>query len=260
MRITFQAAVLAATALSLAGAPRTARAQEQGQDQNQQDQNRRDDRHRRYDDRDLRDGERARLTAEQQRQLIELQQSRSQQYSARLEQQQREAEQRAAALQQQNRMAQYRYQQAYAARLRDQQGRVSSWRSYDYSGDPAFATAPSYRYTRGGRTYQTNRYGADLLREAVNTGYQQGVAAGQADREDGYRRGYQSSYAYQDANYGYTGMYVDQGDYNYYFRQGFQRGYQDGFNRRFRYGRNNGGQFTIADGVLSVILNLRDLR
>ena len=28
------------------------------------------------------------------------------------------------------------------------------------------------------------------------------------------------TFAYQDANYGYTGMYIPQTDYNYYFRQG----------------------------------------
>lgn len=257
MRSTFKAAVLAATTLSLAGGAQFAGAQDQ---QDQQQRDREGDRRARDEQRDERDRDQARLSAERQQELIRLQESRSERYSARLERQQREAEERAAALQQQNRQAQYRYQQAYAAQLRDQHSRVSNWRSYDYRNDPAFSTGPSYRYSRAGRTYQTNRYGADLLRAAVNNGYQQGVAAGRADRQDGYRRGYQTSYAYQDANYGYTGMYVDQGDYNYYFRQGFQRGYQDGFNTRFRYGRDNGGQFSISDSVLSVILNLRSLR
>jgi hypothetical protein len=83
------------------------------------------------------------------------------------------------------------------------------------------------------------------------------VRAGQADRQDGYRRGYQGSYAYQDANYGYNGMYVDRTDYNYYFRQGFRRGYPDGYSTRFQYGRNNNG---ILANVLSAILNLQPLR
>jgi len=165
-----------------------------------------------------------------------------------------------SALRQQNRMAQYRFQQEYLARLRDQQSRVAGLRSYDYNSDPYFYTAPSYRYSRAGRVYETNRYGADLLRQAVNYGYEEGVRAGEADRQDGYRRGYRDSYAYEDASYGYTGMYVDQDEYSYYFRQGFTRGYEDGYNSRFQYGTSNGGTFGILANVLSAILNLQPLR
>jgi hypothetical protein len=67
-----------------------------------------------------------------------------------------------------------------------------------------------------------------LLRQAVNYGYQEGFRAGEADRQDRWRSNYRDSYAYQDANYGYNGYYVDRGDYNYYFREGFRRGYEDG--------------------------------
>jgi len=201
-----------------------------------------------------------RLSAPRQEQLIQVQRTRFQAYGARLEEQQRIADQRAAALQQQNRAAQYRFQQEYVARLRQQQTAVSGWSSYDYNSDPYFYTAPSYRYSWAGRTYQTNQYGADLLRQAVNYGYQEGVRAGEADRQDGYRFDYRSSYAYEDANYGYTGMYVDQRDYNYYFRQGFRRGYQDGYYSRFQYGRNDNGRFAIRGNVLTVILNLRSFR
>ena len=46
----------------------------------------------------------------------------------------------------------------------------------------------------------------------MNYGYEEGFQAGQADREDNWRgAGYQNSYAYQDANYGYNGYYVSQG-------------------------------------------------
>ena len=48
---------------------------------------------------------------------------------------------------------------------------------------------------------------------------------------------YRNNWAYRDANYGYTGMYVDQPQYNYYFRQGFQRGYEDGYYSRSQYAR-----------------------
>jgi hypothetical protein len=157
-------------------------------------------------------------------------------------------------------MAHYRFQQDYLARLRQQQAYTSNYRSYNYNSDPYFYTAPAYRYSRGGRSYETNRYGADTLQQAVNNGYAEGVRAGQADRQDGYSRGYKDSYAYEDASYGYNGMYVDQGDYNYYFRQGFDRGYQDGYNSRSQYGTNSNGVLGILGSVLSSILNLQQLR
>jgi len=157
-------------------------------------------------------------------------------------------------------MAAYRFQQDYLARLRQQEASLASARSYDYSNDPYFYTAPTYRYTYSGRSYETNQYGADLLKQGVNLGYEEGYRAGQADRQDGYRADYRNAYAYEDANYGYTGMYVDQSEYNYYFRQGFQRGYQDGYNSRSQYGTNLNGKLGILGTVLSAILNLQPLR
>ena len=35
---------------------------------------------------------------------------------------------------------------------------------YDYDRDPYFYTAPNWRYSRGGKRYETNYYGADVLR------------------------------------------------------------------------------------------------
>ena len=125
-------------------------------------------------------------------------------------------------------MAQYRFQEQYLERLRDQDRRLREER-HDYNNDPYFYTAPIYRYNRGGAYYETNQYGADLLRQAVNSGYEEGFRAGAADREDNWRPDYRNSYAYQDATYGYNGYYLGLEDYRYYFRQGFQRGYQDGY-------------------------------
>jgi len=200
-----------------------------------------------------------RLSQERQQVLIVQQQQRLTRYRQYLDQQQRLAEQRTVQLQQQKRMAQYRYQQQYFERLRQQQIRLQSQQP-DYSNDPYYYTAPSYRYNRGGSYYETNQYGADQLRQAVNNGYEQGYRAGQADRQDGWNANYQNSYAYQDANYGYSGYYVSQGDYNYYFRQGFQRGYQDGYNSRSQYGSQSSGTYNILGTILSQILNLQSLR
>jgi len=143
--------------------------------------------------------------------------------------------QRSAMLRQQRRSAQYRFQQGYLERRRQQISEQNA-RAYDYNSDPNFYAATNYRYARGGRFYQTNQYGADLLRQGVNYGYEEGLQAGQADQEDHWGgAGYQDSYAYQDASYGYNGCYVDQSEYSYYFREGFRRGYEDGYNSRSQY-------------------------
>jgi hypothetical protein len=81
-----------------------------------------------------------------------------------------------------------------------------------------------------------------------------------AARQHRWASRYQDLYAYQDANFGYDGYYVDQADYNYYFREGFSRGFEDGYNNRYQYGRYSGGNYTILGAVLSTVLNLESLR
>jgi len=160
-------------------------------------------------------------------------------------------------LQQNRRNAQYRYQQQYYDRLRQQQYRFSAL-NYNYYNDPYYYTPANYRYSYGGRWQSTNCYGADLMRQAVNYGYQEGLRAGRADRDDRWRSDYRNSYAYQDANYGYNGYYLGQDQYNYYFRQGFQRGYEDAYRNDYRYGRrDDNGNYAILTTVLGVILGLQ---
>jgi hypothetical protein len=154
---------------------------------------------------------------------------------------------------------QYRYQQDYYSRVRQYNQRYD-WQRYDYNNDPYFYTAPSYRYQRDGRYYNINRYAADMLQQAINYGYAEGIRAGRADRYDGWRYSYRDSFAYIDASYGYRGMYVSQFDYRYYFRQGFQRGYEDGYYGRRRYGRQYNGSDALLGTVLSLILNLQPYR
>jgi hypothetical protein len=132
--------------------------------------------------------------------------------------------------------------------------------SYDYDNDPYFYTAPTYRYTRGGPYYDLNEYGARVLRQAVNNGYAEGYRAGQADRQDRWASDYRNSYGYQDANDGYSGYYVNQPEYNYYFREGFNRGYQDGYDSRTQYGSYSNGSGSILGSVLAQILNLQAMR
>jgi flagellar biosynthesis GTPase FlhF len=221
--------------------------QQRGQQQQQQDQGQQQK-------------QQQRLSQQQQQQkLISQQQQRVVQYRQHLEQQQALAQQNAVLLQQQKRIAQYRFQEQYLDRVRQQQIHLRDDR-FDYARDPYFYTAPIYRYNRGGSYYETNEYGAKTLRQAVNYGYEAGFRAGKADRDDRWGSNYKDSYAYRDANYGYSGYYVDRSDYNYYFRQGFRRGYEDGYNSRYQYGRFANGNYSILDTILSQILNFQALR
>lgn len=195
--------------------------------------------------------------AEQQRRIRQEQQ-RATVYRKQLDQQVRVVQKKTAILEKQKRTAQLRAQQQYAEQLRQQRERLQAERDYEH--DPYVSTPPAYRYVIAGSSRTTNEYGAEVLRQAVNTGYQQGYLAGQADRQDGWKSSYQSSPAYQDANYGYTGQYVAQGDYNYYFRQGFRRGYADGYASTMQYGTVSSGTASILTNVLTAILGLIPIR
>jgi hypothetical protein len=197
------------------------------------------------------------VPAQEQQQRVEEQRRRDAAYQETLNNQVRAAQQAAAALQEQRRMAQYNLNQQYLANLQQQQERLRTQR--DVQRDPYYATPMNYRYRIAGRDRETNQYGADLLREAVNSGYQQGWKAGRADRSDRWSSNYRKSYAYQDANYGYNGNYIPQSDYNYYFRQGFRRGYEDGYSSRSQYGTVANGSPSILSAILSGILGLQTM-
>src|SRR3546814_13400655 len=95
-------------------------------------------------------------------------------------------------------------------------------------------------------------------RQAINYGYQEGLYAGRADRQDNWRNDYRDSYAYQDANYGYNGYSIPQNQYNYYFRQGFQRGYEDGYYSRHQYGyRDVNGNYAILAAILTAVVRFQ---
>ncbi len=114
-----------------------------------------------------------------------------------------------------------------------------------------------FRYSRNGQYYYTDSRGAELLRQAVNNGYQQGYRQGQLDRQ--YRRSsnYYGSSIYRSGAYGYQ-PHIDRSQYQYYFQQGFQRGYEDGYTSRVRYGYRSGNSFNILGNILNTILNLTD--
>jgi hypothetical protein len=192
---------------------------------------------------------------ERQRRIAE-QRQRATDYRHYLDARQSMERQRAVALQQQRRMQQYQYQQWYWNQQRAMQAQWNA-RNDNYYNDPYYYTPASYRYYRDGRYHDVNRYAANLLQQAVRYGYEQGVRAGRADRLDHWRSDYRDNYAYLDASYGYVGYYVNRDEYNYYFRQGFRRGYEDGYGRDYRHGRYDDGSYIILAAVLSAILNLQ---
>lgn len=242
-----------------------ARQQEQARQNQRQDRrdDRREDRRddfradRRQDRREDRQDDRrdARISQRAQQNRIAQQRNRADAYRHYQSEAQQRQSRHARSLNHQRRSA-YRYQQSYYDRLSRQQSRLLSHR-YNYNTNAFFYAPASYSYYYGGSRHTTNRYGADLLRQAVNYGYEEGFYAGQADRQDGWRADVRNSYAYIDASYGYDNFYVDRGDYNYYFREGFQRGYEDGYYSRSRHGHYRNGSASILDGVLASILNLQ---
>jgi len=134
-----------------------------------------------------------------------------------------------------------------------------------YSVDLNANVAPGrYRINRNGTWYNTDNRGADALRQAVNEGYRQGFAAGRSDRNGTRRGGWSNNNVYRSGTYGYQSV-VAQNQYQYYFRQGFQRGYQDGSNSKYRddyngeyqYGMNNNGTPSILGTVLNQLLNIQ---
>lgn len=116
--------------------------------------------------------------------------------------------------------------------------------------------AKRYRVYRNGSYYETDHRGAELLRQAVNAGYQRGYRQGQIDSRYGRSGGYYGSDIYRSGSYGYR-SYVDRNQYQYYFQQGFQRGYEDGYNSRLRYGYRSGSSYNILGAILNSILNIR---
>lgn len=148
--------------------------------------------------------------------------------------------------------AQYSNDKFRNKQIRKQQQRIEkSERKMDRQQQKL--NAMRYRVYRNGSYYNTDNRGAQLLRQAVNSGYQQGFRAGQNDASGRSRYNYNRQSQYRQGTYGYQ-SYVDRRQYQYYFQQGFQKGYEDGYYRRNQYG-NSGNN--ILSSILSTILNIQ---
>ena len=116
--------------------------------------------------------------------------------------------------------------------------------------------AKQYRLYRGSNYYSVDQRGYDMIRQAVNRGYQIGYREGANSRRYGRNGYYNNNTYYGSGTYGYPG-YVDRNQYQYYFREGFERGYRDGYNSQSQYGYYSGGKWNILANILSGILNTR---
>ncbi|HUR97440.1 MAG TPA: hypothetical protein VMZ26_05160 [Pyrinomonadaceae bacterium] len=161
--------------------------------------------------------------------------------------------------------AQQRAQREYAEYQRSANGRYrndgynNGYNNNGYNSNGYYSnrvgTSRVYRVYRNGSYYETDNRGAELLRQAVNSGYQQGFQQGQMDARYGRNSGYYGNNVYRSGTYGYQ-SYIDRSQYQYYFQQGFQKGYEDGFNNQYRYGTRSNNGVSILSSILGGILNL----
>lgn len=88
-------------------------------------------------------------------------------------------------------------------------------------------------YPRGGV------YGRDLERRAYENGFREGVEEGQDDARHNRNYSPQRHSEYRDADNGYHRDYGDRDYYRRSFRQGFESGYRESYNRNARSGRDD---------------------
>jgi hypothetical protein len=105
-----------------------------------------------------------------------------------------------------------------------------------------------YRNRRGGNNggYYDQ---AEVRRQAVSIGYQEGLRAGQDDRASGRGYSLENHNTYRDATAGYNNSYGDVNFYRTNFRQGFRQGYDEGY-RNSRTSGRYGRVRDILGGVL----------
>ncbi len=173
----------------------------------------------------------------------------NQRRNAQLAEQQRESQARQAQQQQLERAQRAEQEAQLARRERERQASGAFDRDRDH-------LVYEYRYNMGGVYRETNEFGVDALRQAVNQGYQDGYRAGLVDRRDGVPADFQRAFEFENGNFGYSGAYVPLSDYSYYVREGFQRGYDDAYWNRARYGTFLNGNASILSDIAAGILGL----
>ena len=208
------------------------------------------------------DDERRRAVESQQRRIEQgrADQARAAEIQNQRRAAQRDEQQRSLQARQREQNEQFERAQRLAQEERLEQARRRAEVNRTFDRDRDYRPGYDYRYNMGGVYRETNQYGVDALRQAVDLGYQQGYRAGQMDRRDRAPADYRRALDYQNWQNGYAGNYVPQSDYSYYFREGFQRGYDDAYWTRARYGTFSNGNASILSNIVAGILGLTSIR
>ena len=77
--------------------------------------------------------------------------------------------------------------------------------------------------------YQDRGYQSGYDNPAYDIGYRDGVAIGQKDSQKGKSFRPEKNDRFEDADHGYNKSYGDKNYYKSVYREGFQRGYSDGY-------------------------------
>jgi hypothetical protein len=92
------------------------------------------------------------------------------------------------------------------------------------------------RYDRRNDRYGNRYYGYENARQQ---GYSYGLNVGAADAQRGQSYDPQRSRYWKNATQGYNSSYGNRGQYKQVFRDAFEQGYRDGFQRYGGYNRRN---------------------
>ena len=93
------------------------------------------------------------------------------------------------------------------------------------------------RYDRRDDRYRNRNYNYNY-ENARQQGYSYGMNVGAADAQRGQSYNPQRSRYYRNATEGYNSSYGNKGQYKQVFRDAFEQGYRDGFQRYGGYNRN----------------------
>ena len=93
------------------------------------------------------------------------------------------------------------------------------------------------RYRRD-RDYRDDRYRRNNFETARQQGYSYGMSVGAADAQRRQSYNPQRSRYWKNATEGYNSYYGNKGQYKQVFRDAFEQGYRDGWQRFAGYGRD----------------------
>jgi hypothetical protein len=164
-----------------------------------------------------------------------------------------------AQAQYQDRDGVYRRDDSREAR-RHRRERNREWRRNrrDRSRDDVYRDENVYRrddrYGRNDGYYGGYGNNNNIYQAARNQGYQSGLNTGSRDAERGQSYNPQRSRYYKDAAEGYNSSYGNRGQYQQAYRDGFLRGYEEGYRQYGGYRRNDNNRGVGIGDILGGIL------